>query len=110
MAKAYKRNRYRKKKNVPLSQLIMVAVSLFIFTYFSYHLVYGEMGYFSMREVNADLEKVETEHKELKAKRIGLENRVKRLRSDSLDLDVLDERSRDILGYVKEDEVIIISK
>jgi len=84
--------------------------TFFLFTYFAYHLIYGEMGYFSMKTSQENLAKAKVEYNQLQTDRVALENRVKRLRSDSLDLDVLDERSRDILGYVKEDEVILINK
>jgi len=110
MNKRYNRQSYKKKKNIPLSQIVTGLISVFLFAYFTYHLVYGELGYFSMRKEKAILKEVENTHEELEKERVGLENRVKRLRSDSLDIDVLDERARDVLGYVKEDEVIIITK
>lgn len=104
------RRKYVKKNSLQMSHVIVGFVSFLICIYFAYHLVYGEMGYFSMRKLSTQLEDAKKEYSDLKHDREGLENRVRRLRPDSLDLDVLDERSRDVLGYVKDDEVVLISK
>ena len=42
-----------------------------------------------------------------RAKRRTLENKVERLGTDYLDLELLDERARAVLGYVRVDEVVI---
>ncbi len=68
------------------------------------------MGYFAMRGVEDRLVKAYEDHAELEEDRISLENRVKRLRPDSLDLDMLDERSRAVLAFGYKDEVIIVGK
>jgi cell division protein FtsB len=36
-----------------------------------------------------------------------LENRTHRLSDDYLDVDLLDEQARDVLGYVRADEIVI---
>lgn len=104
------RPKYNKRNHIQISHVIAGVLSFAICLYFAYHLVYGEMGYFSMKKVETKLNESKKEYDELKQERVGLENRVKRLRPDNLDLDVLDERSRDVLGYVKENEVILINK
>jgi len=104
------REKYNKRNHLQISHVFWGIFSFTICLYFAYHLVYGEMGYFSMKKIDATLNESKKEYDDLKQERVGLENRVKRLRPDSLDLDVLDERSRDVLGYVKEDEVILINK
>ncbi len=43
----------------------------------------------------------------LQAERRAAENRVRRLTVGYLDLDLLDERARAVLGYVRPDEVVI---
>ena len=42
-----------------------------------------------------------------RAERRALENSVERLGTDYLDLELLDERARAVLGYVRIDEIVI---
>ena len=84
--------------------------SFALFVYFAFHLVHGEMGYFAMRGVNSKLSEAGVEYKDVKTHRVSVENRVKRLRPESLDLDMLDERSRAVLGFLDKDEIIIVDK
>ena len=44
---------------------------------------------------------------ELRAERAMMENKTKRLDEDYLDLDLLDERARSVLGYIRADEILI---
>ncbi len=99
-----------KKNRIQIKQVIITCFSFILFAYFTYHLVRGDMGYFAMRGVEDRLQKAHEEHAELREDRIALENRVKRLRPDSLDLDMLDERSRSVLAFGHKDEVIIVDK
>ena len=81
-----------------------------LFVYFTYHLVHGNRGYFAWRGLEEKLlvsqEKLETKQNE----RIALENRVKLMRPDSLDLDLLDERARVVLGFVRADERVLVQQ
>ena len=36
-----------------------------------------------------------------------MENRTRRLSDQFLDLDLLDEQARDVLGYIRADEIVI---
>ena len=99
-----------KKNRIQIKQIIITCFSFILFSYFTYHLVRGDMGYFAMRGVEDRLFQANEEHVELKTDRVALENRVKRLRPDSLDLDMLDERSRAVLAFGHKDEVIIVDK
>ena len=51
---------------------------------------------------------VEAQYDTKLSERLALENRVKRMRPDSLDLDMLDERARVVLGFVKPEERVLI--
>ena len=44
----------------------------------------------------------------LKQKAFEMEQKTKRLQDDSLDLDLLDEQARKILGLIRLDEIIIV--
>ena len=52
------------------------------------------------RELTAELDRTRAEHK-------ALENKVHRLGTNYLDLELLDERARAVLGYVRRDELVI---
>jgi cell division protein FtsB len=47
--------------------------------------------------------------RELDAQRAELERKVKLLRPDSLDPDMLEERAREVLNYTREDEVVVMT-
>lgn len=97
-----------KKQNNMISRFLISALSFGLFFYFAYHLMHGDRGYFAWKGVQQKLattqERLEREH----AERSALENRVRLLRPDSLDLDLLDERARVVLGFIKPNEKIII--
>ena len=75
--------------------------------YFGYHLVEGDRGLFAYLRLTHEVDKAEAALKVADAQRQKLEQRVALLRSDALDLDMLDERSRLVLGLAHPDEVVI---
>lgn len=103
------RNVPAKQKN-KLSHLSATALSFGLFAYFAYHLLHGDQGYFALKGLEEKLLVAEAKHTEKVEQRTALENRVKLLRPDSLDLDLLDERSRVVLGFVKANEKVIIER
>lgn len=76
--------------------------------YFAYHLMHGDRGYFALKGVQEKLVITQKKYEQKISERIALENRVKRMRPNSLDLDMLDERARVVLGFVKPDERLIL--
>ncbi len=75
--------------------------------YFSWAAVNGEFGQMQREQVTADVAEAEQQLASLTRQRKELENKVRRLSDDFLDLDLLDERVRDILGYARGDEIVI---
>jgi len=76
-------------------------------TYFGYHLLLGERGLRAWVRLGdevaiarADLELRQAEQREF-------EHRVGLMRPEGLDPDMLDEQARAVLGYVREDEVVV---
>ncbi len=68
----------------------------------------GDRGYFALRGVEEKLRVTQKQHDDLHSERVALENRVKLLRPASLDLDMLDERARAVLGFVAPDEKVVL--
>ncbi len=87
-----------------------MAFSVFVVagvTYFAYAAVQGDYGTFRRVEVEAQEIKLRQQLATLQAQRFELENRTKRLSGKYLDLDLLDEQARKVLGLARGDEVII---
>ncbi len=93
-----------------ISQFLATALSFGLFVYFAYHLLHGDRGYFALKGLEKKLVVAEAKYAEKKEQRTSLENRVKLLRPDSLDLDLLDERARVVLGFVKPNEKVVIER
>ena len=86
----------------------LIVVGLSLAAYFSYHAVNGSRGLFAWREVSAELEASQRELDRLRAERRTVEQKVMRLRHDSLDPDLIDELARKELSFVEPLDVIIL--
>lgn len=82
-------------------------VCFLIIAYFSYHMVQGDRGLFAYLKLNHEIEKAETTLLMTESEMHVLQNRVKLLDPAELDLDMLDERSRNVLGLAHPDEIVI---
>ena len=83
-------------------------ISFFIFLYLFYFLINGERGiisYYKIKNHNTQHHFVLTE---LQKKNSFLTDRIKRLQTNTIDLDFLDEQIRHKTGYVSENEFLII--
>ena len=75
--------------------------------YLGYHLIQGENGAISYLLISKELQDT-TEILAFKTeKRKQLEHQVSLLRPDTIDLDMLVERSRIVLNYGKNDELVV---
>lgn len=97
-----------KPQKKPLRHTVVTLAFFAIFAYFSYHLIHGDSGYFANKGLQKKLVVAEQKFVQKKTDREKLENRVKRLRPDSLDLDMLDERARVTLGFMKPQERVLM--
>jgi cell division protein FtsB len=67
----------------------------------------GEHGLAAYREAEAEERHLRIELAELRDEHDALANKVLRLSNRYLDLDLLDERARAVLGLVREDELVV---
>lgn len=95
-----------KKKSI--SQFLSTFLGFLLFAYFAYHLLHGDRGYFALKGLEQKLEAASEKYDSKLAERLAVENRVKLLRPKSLDLDLLDERARVVLGFIKSEEKVVI--
>ena len=90
-----------------MSLFFLLIVSFFIFIYLFYFLINGERGvisYFKALEINSE-NKLSLLN--LNKKNDFYSNRIKRLQTNTIDLDFLDEKIRESIGYVDNKELLI---
>ncbi len=75
--------------------------------YFTFAAVQGDYGVFRRVQIDAEAEALTAERDALAAELALLRNKTLRLSDDYLDLDLLDEQARDVLGLVRTDEIVI---
>ncbi len=75
--------------------------------YFTFAAVQGEYGLFRRAVVQADNIQLEAQRDELQARIVDMKNKTRRLSDDYLDLELLDQQARDVLGLVRGDEFVL---
>lgn len=94
-------------RRAPVGVLLYFAGSLMLGLYFTFAAVQGDYGVFKRAEIEAERQALQEELALVQAEVAGLENLTRRLSDTYLDLDLLDEQVRDMLGMVRADEVVI---
>ena len=82
--------------------------AVFLVLYFLFHSIQGDRGLLAWARLSQDLEQAQTDLNFLKEEQISLDRRVNHLRRDNLDLDLLEERARVMLNFMREGEVMIL--
>jgi cell division protein FtsB len=90
-----------------LAPLVFVTLTVLLGLYFAFASVQGDYGLFRRLQVEAEAKALTDERDRLKREVAVLVNRTRRISDDYLDLDLLDEQSRSVLGLVRADEVVI---
>ncbi|HAW47483.1 MAG TPA: septum formation initiator [Roseovarius sp.] len=94
-------------KSRPWGALAGLTVAFFLGVYFAYAAVQGDYGLFRRAEIEAQNAGLARQLAELEAEVARMENLTKRLSDEYLDLDLLDEQARDVLGLLRGDEIVI---
>ncbi|MFB2532939.1 septum formation initiator family protein [Paracoccus sp. p4-l81] len=74
---------------------------------FAYAAVQGQFGILRRVQVEAETQTLIEERQALQDEVARMENLTRRLSDDFLDLDLLDERARDILGLMRADDLVV---
>ncbi|MEQ8604118.1 MAG: septum formation initiator family protein [Marivibrio sp.] len=90
-------------------QVVVPVLGACVIGYFAYHTVQGDRGLLSFMRLSSEVQRAETMLEEVRAERVTLERKVSLLRRESLDLDMLEERSRAVLNRVRDDEVVVFT-
>ena len=88
---------------VPGGYILLVGV----IAIFAHSGLQGDLGLAAFGDAREQAKRMEAELAALEAEHKALANKVRRLSTAYLDLDLLDERARDVLGLVRGDEVVV---
>ena len=80
---------------------------LLMTVYFGVSFVNGDRGLLAWIRLNDEIAVARADLGELRAQRERMEHRTGLLRPDNLDLDMLDERARALLGFAHPDEIVV---
>jgi len=69
--------------------------------------VQGDFGLFRRAEILAETQDLRAQLDGVRADVARMENLTKRMSDDYLDLDLLDEQARKVLGMIRSDEIVI---
>ncbi|SHI35269.1 Cell division protein FtsB [Palleronia salina] len=95
------------RKQPALGLLIYFMLTFVLGLYFAFASVQGDFGLLRRMEIQAERNQLETDYAQLRAQVAEMRNKTRRLSDRYLDLDLLDERARDVLGMVRNDEIIL---
>ena len=96
------------RPNRPRFGAAVYFLSMFLLSiYFTFAAVQGDFGLFRRVEITAEAQVLTRELANLNAQVAEMENLTRRLSDDYLDLDLLDQQARSVLGLLRADEIVI---
>ena len=95
------------RKRPAFGGLIYVSIALSLGLYFTFAAVQGDYGLLRRAEVQAQKDALTARLDELNVEVARMENLTHRLSDEYLDLDLLDEQARKVLGLLRSDEIVI---
>ena len=95
------------RSSIPWVIICVFTISLSLGLYFTFAAIQGDFGILRRAEINHDLQKLQVEIGSLHVEIADLKNLTRRLSDHYLDLELLDQQARDVLGYVRTDELVI---
>ena len=95
------------RTRAPIGAVAYFAAALALGTYFTFAAVQGDYGLFRRKEIDEEKHHLAEDLSGLRDEVARMQNLTHRLSDDYLDLDLLDEQARDVLGLVRSDEIVI---
>lgn len=90
-----------------LGQVAPQALAAAAVVYFAFHAVQGERGLMAHKRLSEELQQTRALAEQVAEERARWENRVALLGPEGIDPDMLEERARLLLNYLRDDEVVI---
>ncbi|MBE1295291.1 FtsB family cell division protein [Phycobacter azelaicus] len=96
------------RSNTPsLGAFVFFSIAFALSAYFTFAAVQGDFGLFRRVEIQAEAEELRRDLALLQQDIDQMENKTRRLSDDYLDLDLLDQQARSVLGMLRADEIVI---
>ena len=95
------------EKRPTLGLGIYVTLCVLAGLYFAFASVQGNFGLLRRIQIDAEAELLEDQLSAVRTEVASYANKTRRLSDDYLDLDLLDEQARAVLGYVRSDEIVL---
>jgi len=96
-----------KRGRPAMGTLLYFGGAILLGLYFTFAAVQGDYGVFRRSEILAEKRALEDELVLVQAEVTRMENLTHRLSDTYLDLDLLDQQARDVLGLIRADEIVI---
>lgn len=96
-----------KRSRPAMGTLLYFGGAILLGLYFTFAAVQGDYGVFRRSEILAEKRALEEELVLVQAEVTRMENLTHRLSDTYLDLDLLDQQARDVLGLIRADEIVI---
>ena len=87
--------------------LLFFAIAFALSLYFAFAAIQGNFGLFRRAEIVAEGQDLRVQLAQVKTDVARMDNLTSRLSDDYLDLDLLDEQTRKVLGMIRSDEIVI---
>ncbi|MTE00856.1 septum formation initiator family protein [Paracoccus sp. YIM 132242] len=94
-------------QRLSLSATILLALAVALGVYFAFAAVQGPSGILRRIQIEAETAELTLQRDTLKAEVQQMQNLTRRMSDEYLDLDLLDEQARQVLGVLRADEVIL---
>ncbi len=95
------------KSQYAYAAYLVAGLAFLTLIYFTFAALQGDFGLFRLIEIESEEQRLMIELVDLKSEHAAIANKTHRLSNQYLDLDLLDEQSRKVLGLARGDEIII---
>jgi cell division protein FtsB len=99
--------KFVKKYQITKPLFVGYFITIFIIFYFGFFIIFGDKGLIQLFVLKQQIENKEATKQEIFAKMQAKKNLVDGMNPNSLDIDLLDEQARKVLGYAGKNEVVI---
>jgi cell division protein FtsB len=96
-----------KARKLSLAGAVLQITLILVGGYFGLAAIQGDSGLFERIQIEAEADELRLELAALQAETAHLETLTRRMSDTFLDLDLLDEQAREILGYLRADEIVL---
>jgi len=92
---------------IGLGAAIFFAAVLSLAAYFGFAAIQGDFGHFKRVQIAAEEKLLVTQLTSLRQQHAVIKNKTRRMSDEFLDIDLLDQQARRLLGMARPDEIIV---